>query len=297
MSADLYAETTARIVAALERGVAPWVRPWSTGVDTLPMNAGSGRAYRGINVVLLALEAQVHGYLLNRWLTYRQADELGGQVRRGEHGTAVVFWKLRKVAATAETYPEEDEHDLPDRVIPLLRSFTVFNVAQIDGLPPELMAVPVVTWEPEARAEELLLMSGAVIRHGGAQAYYQPGTDEIHMPPRQWFPAGVRYYATALHELCHWTSHPSRCNRQLGKRFGSSEYAIEELIAEIGSAFLCAHARIDGQLEHASSYVASWIKVLRTDKRCVFVAATKAQQAADYVLRLAQPPDVQALAA
>jgi antirestriction protein ArdC len=297
MSADLYAETTARIVAALEQGVAPWVRPWSTGVDTLPMNASSRRVYRGINVVLLELEAQAHGYSLNRWLTYRQADELGGQVRRGEQGTSVVFWRLRHLAAVADVYPAEDEHDLPDRVIPLLRSFTVFNVAQIDGLPPELMAVPVVTWEPEARAEELLLMSGAIIRHGGAQAFYQPVTDEIHVPPRQWFPAGVRYYATVLHELCHWTSHPSRCKRELGKRFGDGAYAAEELIAEIGAAFLCAHCRVDGQLEHASSYVSSWLKVLRTDKRAIFVAATKAQQAADYVLKLAHPTEANALAA
>jgi antirestriction protein ArdC len=297
MNADLYALTTARIVEALEQGVAPWVRAWSTGVDTLPMNASSRRAYRGINVVLLELEAQARGYPLNRWLTYRQADELGGQVRRSEQGCSVVFWRLRNVAATADAYPSEDEHDLPDRVIPLLRSFTLFNVAQIDGLPPELMTVPGVAWETEARAEELLLMSGAVIRHGGGQAYYQPGLDEIHLPPRQSFPAGVRYYATALHELTHWTSHPSRCKRELGKRFGDDAYAAEELIAEIGAAFLCAHCRIDGQLEHASSYLSSWLKVLRTDKRAIFVAATKAQQAADYVLRLANPVGVNALAA
>ena len=220
------------------------------------MNAGTKRSYRGINVVLLALEAQRHGYPRNAWLTYRQASELGGQVRRGEQGVSVVFWRLRHFAAIADAYPAEDEHDLPDRIIPLLRSFSVFNVAQIDGLPPELMVVPVVTWEPEARAEELLLMSGAIIRHGGAQAFYQPRTDEIHLPPRQWFPAGVRYYATALHELCHWTSHPSRCKRELGKRFGDFSYAAEELIAEIGAAFLCAHCRVDGQLEHASSYAA-----------------------------------------
>ena len=297
MSADLYALTRDRIVEALERGTAPWVQPWSTSADTLPINAGTKRAYRGINMVLLAMEAQVHGYPLNRWLTYRQADELGGQVRRGEQGTSVVFWRLRNVAAIADVYPSEDEHDLPDRVIPLLRSFTVFNVAQIDGLPPELMTAPVVTWEPEARAEELLLMSGAVIRHSGAQAYYQAGTDEIHLPLRQWFPVGVRYYATALHELCHWTSHPSRCNRQLGKRFADQAYAVEELIAEIGAAFLCAHCRIDGQLEHASSYVSSWLKVLRTDKRAIFVAATGAQRASDYLLKLANPTEANALAA
>ncbi len=202
MSTDLYAATTDRIIAALEQGVAPWVRPWSTGIDTLPMNAGSKRAYRGINVVLLALEAQRHGYPRNGWLTYRQASELGGQVRKGEQGCPVVFWRLRHVGAVADVYPAEDEHDLSDRVIPLLRSFTVFNVAQIDGLPPELLAVPVVTWEPEARAEELLLMSGAVIRHRSTQAVLParaPTRSTCH--PRQWFPTGGRYYATALHEL------------------------------------------------------------------------------------------------
>jgi antirestriction protein ArdC len=218
-------------------------------------------------------------------------------VRKGEQGCQVLFWRLRQVAAVSDVYPGDDEHDLPDRVIPLLRSFTVFNVAQIDGLPSELLTVPAIAWEPEARAEELLLMSGAVIRHGATQAYYKLATDEIYLPPRQWFPAADRFYATCLHELVHWSSHSSRCNRQLGKRFGDSAYAAEELIAEIGASFLCAHCRIDGQLEHAASYVESWLKVLRTDKRAVFVAATKAQQAADFIMRLAHPPDMQALAA
>jgi antirestriction protein ArdC len=128
-------------------------------------------------------------------------------VRKGEEGSTVVFWRLKKVNATAETYPTTDEPDLPDRVIPLLRAYTVFNVAQVDGLPPDLSASSTPAWEPEARAEELLLMSGATIRHGGAQAYYRPGTDEIQLPPRQWFPRSGSYYATALHELTHWSSH------------------------------------------------------------------------------------------
>lgn len=289
MSRDLYGEVTARIVAALEQGVAPWVRPWSLGADTLPLNACTRRPYRGVNVILLELEAQAQGYPLNRWLTYRQALEFGGQVRRGETGSTVVFWKLRRLGATADTYPDEAEPDLHERVIPLLRAFTVFNVAQVDGLPPDLSAPPPPAWEPEARAEELLLMSGAEIRHGGALAYYQPRTDEIHLPPRQWFPQAGSYYATALHEITHWTSHASRCNRQLGKRFGDDAYAAEELIAEMGAAFLCAHCRIDGELQHAVSYLDHWLKVLRTDKRAIFVAATKAQQASDYVLALANP--------
>jgi antirestriction protein ArdC len=293
---DLYAETTARIIAALEQGTPPWVRPWSQDLDTLPMNASSRRLYRGINALLLGIEASTHGYPLNRWLTYRQASELGGQVRKGEHGTTVVLWRLRKISATADVYPEPDASDLHERVIPLLRAFTVFNVAQIEGVPAALQAVEEHHWEPEARAEELLLKSGATIRHGGSRAYFLPGDDEIHLPPPRAFAEAGRYYATALHELTHWTSHPSRCNRQLGQRFGDDAYAAEELIAEMGAAFLCAHCRLDGELHHAG-YLGSWLKVLRTDKRAVFVAATRAQQAADYILKLAQPPDREAMAA
>ena len=293
---DLYAETTARIVAALERGVAPWVRPWSTLPEAIPMNAQTKRPYRGVNFTLLTLEAETHGYPVNRWLTYRQATELGGQVRRGEHGTTIVFWQLRKAAAATEALPESVPPDLPERVYPLLRAYTVFNIGQVDGLVPELTHVAPATWEPEARAEELILMSGAHLRFGGSKAFYRPDIDEIQLPPRRAFPTAAGYYNVALHELTHWTSHEDRCNRQLGKRFGDDAYAAEELIAEMGAAFLCAHCRIDGELRHAG-YLASWLKVLRTDKRAIFVAAAKAQQAADYILRFTQLEEPQALAA
>jgi antirestriction protein ArdC len=288
MSSDLYRQITDRIVAALEAGTPPWVRPWSVGIDTLPMNASSKRPYRGVNVVLLALEAQAHGYPLQRWLTYRQASEVGGQVRRGELGTTVVFWKLRRLGVTADSYPDVNEPDLHERVIPLLRAFTVFNVAQVDGLPETLTATQRPVWKPEARAEELLLMSGATIQHGGSKALYSPGEDAIQLPPRQAFRSASQYYATALHEIVHFTSHVSRCNRQLGKRFGDDAYALEELIAEMGSAFLCAHCRIDGELQHPA-YLDHWLKVLRADTRAIFVAATKAQQAADHLIALTQP--------
>ncbi len=286
---DLYAGVTNRIIVALERGVAPWVRPWSQDADSLAMNAVTRRPYRGINALLLALEATSQGYMLNRWLTYRQASECGGQVRRGERGTTVVLWRLLKISTVADFYPAPEEPDLPEQVIPLLRAFTVFNVAQVDGIPESLRSLEPARWEPEARAEELLLMSTATIRHGGSRAFYRPVDDEIHLPPPRAFPDAGRYYATALHELTHWTSHPSRCNRQLGRRFGDSAYAAEELIAEMGAAFLCAHCRIDGELHHAD-YLASWLTVLRADKRAIFVAATRAQQAADYLLALLQPP-------
>jgi len=289
---DLYQAVTDRIVAALEQGAPPWVRPWSTLPEAIPMNAQSRRPYRGVNFALLSLEAACHGYDVNRWLTYRQAHELGAQVRRGAHGTTVVFWQLRKVAATAETFPDEaDPPSLPDKVYPLLRAYTVFNVAQVDDLPAALTEVAKSSWEPEARAEELLLMSGATVRHGGTKAFYSPSADEIQLPPRAAFSGPAGYYNVALHELTHWTGHTSRCNRLLAGRFGDAAYAAEELIAEMGAAYLCAHCRLDGELRHAS-YLASWLKVLRSDKRAIFAAASAAQRAADYVLRLANPtPD------
>jgi antirestriction protein ArdC len=218
-------------------------------------------------------------------------------VRRGERGSPIVFWQLRRGLATAESHPQplDDQSQLPEKVYPLLRAYTVFNVSQIDGLPAELLAVQKPAWQPEARAEELLIMSGATLHHGGSKAFYRPDTDEIQLPPRAAFSATSAFYATALHELTHWTSHPSRCNRQLGKRFGDEAYAAEELIAEMGSAYLCAHCRIDGELRH-DSYLQSWLRVLRNDKRAIFTASAQAQRAADYVLKLAQPPNTEPIA-
>jgi antirestriction protein ArdC len=292
---DLYTDTTARIVTALAQGVAPWIRPWSTGMDAMPTNACTRRPYRGINVVLLAMEAQAHGYPLNRWLTYRQAAGLGGQVRKGEHGTHVVFWKLRTVEAKAETSDDSPSQ----RVFPLLRCFTVFNTAQIDGLPSGMAEPPPSTpaWPGEEAAERLINAAGADIRHGGFRAFYAPAADYIQIPPRPSFAAASGYYATTLHELVHWTGHASRLDRQLSGRFGDEAYAAEELIAELGSAFLCAHCRIDGQLQHAS-YIGNWLRVLRNDKRAIFVASAKAQHAADFLLaRSNETSGAEALAA
>lgn len=297
MSADLYATTTARIIEALEDGAPPWVRPWST-VDAMPMNAQSRRPYRGINFTLLSLEGERHGYGVNRWLTFRQALELGAHVRKGEEGTPVVFWRLRQIGVVADAFPESDD-DPPERrgqVYPLLRAYTVFNVAQIDGLPPHYGHASVLSWDPEAKAEELLLMSGARFRMGGARAFYQPASDEIHLPAPAAFATASNYYNVALHELTHWSGHPDRCHRDLAGRFGDERYAAEELIAEMGAAFLCAHCRIDGELRHAS-YLQSWLKVLRSDSRAIFTAAAQAQRAADYLLKLAQPPERESMAA
>jgi antirestriction protein ArdC len=273
---NIYEVVTARIVAALEAGTPPWVRPWSGEAEPVPVNAGSRRAYRGINRLLLTLEGQARGFSRSAWLTYRQALELGGQVRGGEHGSTVVFYRQLEVQAEEDTTKK--------RVVPLLRSFTVFNVAQVDGLPERIaQPAPPPAWSPLDEAERLLVESGAIIEHGGFSAFYRPADDVIQLPDRGCFAAADDYYATATHELSHWTGHPSRCNRQLTGRFGQDAYAMEEMIAEISSAFVCAHLRIDGRLQHAS-YVDHWLQVLRADKRAIFTASTKAQAAADYLL-------------
>jgi len=287
---DLYQEVTDRIVTAIEAGTPPWVKPWSVS-DFRPRNAKTNRPYRGVNNVLLALEADLRGFADPRWLTFRQAIEIGARIRGGERGTTVVFYKLTKL-------PEEsqDRQELQYRTVPLLRSFTVFNVAQVNGLPESLtQPSEPAAWNAHTEAEALLFDSGAEIHHGGTEAYYQRAKDVIHLPPKSAFADQGAYYATALHELIHWTGHESRCNRDLGSRFGDNAYAVEELIAELGSAFLCAHCRLDGQLQHPA-YLRAWLQVLKADKRAIFTASAKAQAGADYVLRT-QPAQTEEVAA
>lgn len=280
---DLYAEITAKIIAALEAGTPPWIRPWQGDPEPFPVNGMSRRPYRGVNCVLLTLEAQLRGFSRNTWLTYRQARELGAQVRGGAQGATVIFYRTLEV-------PAEAEEDTASRVIPLLRAFTVFNLDQIDNLPERLHApaTEVNGWVAEHAPEQVLADSRATIRHGGFAAFYDLAEDAIQLPDRALFADAGAYYATALHELVHWTGHPSRLHRELGRRFGASAYALEELVAEIGSAFLCARCQIEGRLQHAS-YVAHWIEVLKNDKRAVFAASAKAQQAADFIQGLAKP--------
>ena len=290
MNHDLYQAVTDRIVAALEAGTPPWIRPWSGGFEGVPVNAGSNRPYRGINRVLLTLEAFARGYRSNAWLTYRQARELGGQVRGGQRGVQVVFYRLRDVPQARADERSEDEPK--PRVIPLLRAYTVFNVSQVDGLPerftPQTPSQP--AWEPHNEAERLLKASGARIEHGGGMAFYSPLDDRIVIPAREAFKDAGAYYATQLHELVHWTGHPTRLDRQLGRRFGEAAYAAEELIAEMGGAFLCAACRVEGKLQHAE-YIGEWVKVLKNDRRAIFTASTKAQQAADYIeSKVGAPP-------
>lgn len=275
---DIYAEVTNRIITALEGGTPPWICPWRDGT-VLPSNLATGKPYRGINVLMLSIEADLRCYPDSRWVTLRQANELGAKVRKGSYGTPIVFWKIREAEDV-----DADPADEPKRVIPMLRSYTVFNVSQLEFLPEkfELRPSPAV-WQPLGEAEQLLHETGAVIRHGGNRAFYSPSEDLIQLPPEAWFDQPDNYYAVALHETVHWTGHPRRLNRVLGRRHGIEAYAYEELVAEMGAAFLCAHVGIPARLEHAS-YIDSWLDSLRRDKRLIFTAAGAAQKAADYVL-------------
>jgi antirestriction protein ArdC len=291
---DIYTEVTNRIVAALEQGTSPWICPWRQG-SALPNNLATGKAYRGINVLILAVEAMSRNFTDNRWLTFRQANTLGARVRQGEHGTAIVFYRMREINDAADGFDAESA-DL--RKIPILKTYVVFNAEQLHELPDRFVLPPLQPWQPIDVAEQLITQTGALICHGGNQAFYRPSTDMIQLPPVASFAHADDYYATALHELCHWTGHSSRLNRLSAQRPGIEAYAFEELVAEIGAAFLCALCGLNGVVEHAS-YIETWLNALRRDKRLIFVAAGAAQKAADFVMSFADPiaqPNIQPIA-
>lgn len=279
-------EVTDRIVAALKEGTVPWVKPW-TGIpgDGVPVNATTNRAYRGVNVFLLYLTQMAKGYETSQWLTFRQAKKIGASVRKGERGTTVVFWKLLK----------KDEGTDEERVIPLLRHFTVFNRDQCDGMPELEAETPRTEFDRHAAAEAMIEATGADIRHGGDRACYSRSDDSIQLPKRDRFHNTESYYSAAFHELVHWTGAPSRLNREKGGRFGDTKYAFEELIAEMGAAFLCAENEISGELQHPA-YIESWIEVLENDNNALFSAASKARKAADLIGGPAETVEVKAAA-
>lgn len=275
---DPYAEVTARITAALERGTVPWRHPWrSRGLR----NAVSDRPYRGINLLLLGLVALEQEYDDPRWLTYRQAERLDGHVRRRQRGTQIVLWRWieRKDA---------DDGEASER-FPLMRFFTVFNVAQCEGL---ALAHPDGggEFDPLLRAEAVVsgYADGPAVFHDADTAYYVPSRDEVHLPPRSAFRDAEGYSATVFHELAHSTGHVSRLNRdgyQTAAAFGSPVYSREELVAEFGAAFLCQEAGIDAsRLDQSAAYIGSWLKALNDDRRLAVVAAGQGQRAADHIL-------------
>jgi len=282
--ADVYARVTAKIVEDLAQGVRPWARPWNAGHAAGPVSRplrANGTPYRGINVLLLWVEAQDKNYTAPIWMTYKQAQAMGAQVRKGETGTLVVFAdRLTKTETN-------DKGEETERQIAFMKGYTVFNVEQIDGLPGHYTAPAVLPASPLPRldaAESFFAATGADIRHGGNRAFYAPGVDRVQMPPRDSFRDAESYAATLAHELTHWTGHESRLNRDLRNRFGDHSYAAEELIAEMGAAFLCADLGLAAlpRPDHAA-YLGSWLQVLQADSRAIFTAATQAQRAADYL--------------
>jgi antirestriction protein ArdC len=282
---DLYSRVTNAIVAGLERGVRPWTKPWSAehlaGRISRPLRH-SGEPYSGINVILLWAEAVSRGFAAPIWMTFRQALALGAHVRKGEHGATVVYANRFK-----RTETDDDGRDV-EREIPFLKAYTVFNVEQIDGLPAHFYAVAEPTLQSTQRiahADAFFRALEADIRHGGNSAFYAVGPDYVQLPPFESFLDPEAYYATLAHECTHWTRHPTRLDRDFGrKRWGDEGYAREELVAELGAAFLCADLGLELQpREDHAAYIESWLNVLQNDKRFIFSAAAFAQRAIDFL--------------
>ena len=282
-------EITNRILEDLRKGVAPWEKPWKGGGGlALPVNAATRKPYRGINIVELWNESARRGFTFPLFLTFNQARELGGTVKKGEHGTQVIFYKkLPREKALRLDLPVEEVETLPeDMTFMVLRTYTVFNLDQTEGLEHLRPKVePARGFLVLEEAERILGESGARIIHAALdKACYSPQEDLIVLPFKESFRNSEAYYGTAFHELTHWTGHPSRLNREKGKRFGDKAYAFEELVAEMGAAFLCASLGLPYATRH-SNYIGDWIQVLTDHNRAIFSAAAKAQAAMDFILK------------
>ena len=272
---DLYQEITNEVISALEKGADEARLPWAA--LSMPVNASTGKHYRGINVLLFWLESERKGYTENTWATYRQWQNLGRTVRRGSKGTRIVFFK--------ELTNDDDEESKP---IFVARSFKVFNACQLEGYTLPETAEEIIYSESDA--DYLIHSSGAEIRFGGSRAYYHRLEDYIQIPVEEMFistahsSATENYYSTILHELIHWSGPKQRLDRDLSGRFGDSAYAMEELIAELGASFLCAELGVTNTIRPENvAYLANWLQVLKNDKRAIFTAASKASEAAAYL--------------
>jgi antirestriction protein ArdC len=277
---DIYTRVTNRIIEAMEAGAKGGRMPWhvTDAEHFSPINAVSRKPYRGVNVITLWATAAEHGYPTGIWATYKQWGELGAQVRRGEKSSLVVFWSVTEGDESAD-----GEADGKGERRFFARGYSVFNAAQVDGYtPPEMPKLPAA--ERVEIAERFFQALRADLRHGGNRAFYSKGTDHIQLPPFEAFRDGVAYYAVLAHEATHWTGAKDRLDRDLSGRFGSDSYAAEELVAELGAAFLSAGLglTVEPRADHAG-YIASWLKVLKADNRAIFTAASKAQAAVDWM--------------
>ena len=296
---DVYSRITDRIIADLEQGVRPWMKPWNAehaaGRITRPLRH-NGQPYNGINVLMLWSAAMDRGYAAPIWMTFKQAAEMGAHVRKGEKGELVVYANtITRTETDAETGADEE------RAIPFLKGYTVFNAEQVEGLPAKFYELAEPALDPVQRieaADAFFTATRADIRHGGNMAYYAIGSDHIQMPPFESFRDAESYYATLAHEATHWTRHPKRLDRDFGRKsFGDAGYAREELVAEMGSAFLAADLglALEPRDDHAA-YIGHWLSVLKEDKRAIVSAASHAQRAADFLIGL-QPKAQQEAAA
>ena len=292
---DLYKEVTHRFVAALKNGAAPWIKPWTVGASNAgrPTNAVTGRKYSGINISILWIAAAAAGYTRDRWLTYNQAAEAGGHVCRGQKGTVAILYRdydVKRKDASGAVALDESGQPLID-TIKLTKGFTLFNAEQCSGLSTEILCgkrepAEATEWDSCQKVDGMLARHEIKVKHGGDHAVYDPKGDLIRMPQRQAFVSQDGYYSTLLHETSHWTGHPTRLNRpgiEVAKSTELDVYAYEELIAEIGSAFLCAEFGFRGEMRH-EGYVLSWIRVLENDSRAIFTSSAAAWKARCYLL-------------
>lgn len=270
---NLYQTITDKIIAELEKGSAPWIKSRRADLSA-DKNLVSDKPYRGINRMLLCMSAMSNGYQSNVWATYRQWREQGAKVKKGETGTQIVLFK--PISGTENKEAGEREAGFC-----AIRGYTVFNATQTN-LHARVFNPQESDFNPIPACEKFLSSTGANITHGGDAAFYLPSQDAIKLPNKSAFNSPSHYYATAFHELTHWTGHKSRCDRQLGNKFGNPDYAFEELIAEIGAAYLCADHQLQGELCHAG-HIQSWIKALLNSDKAIFKAASLAQNATDYL--------------
>ena len=256
---------------------------YQRGYAFSPINVTSKKPYRGINTLCLWAASQAKGYESGEWGTYKQFQDRGAQVRKGEKATSICFWKFSNNTAESD---DSGESATRGRLL-FVRGYSVFNADQCDGYEPKPDAeMPML--DRIAHAEEFLQSIGADVAYGGNRAYYAPATDHIQMPPFDAFTDSVSAYSTLAHEHTHWTANEGRCNRQLGKRFGDHVYAMEEVCAELGAAFTCAHLGLSTEpREDHAQYINSWLKVLKSDARAIFSAASEAQQATDWMIKRA----------
>lgn len=273
---DLYQEVTDKIIAAMESGTL-WQRPWSALAETgLPRNGVTGRHYNGINTILLFLEAQQRGFDDNRYLTFKQAADLGHRIKRGAKSFPVYFFKRLEINET-------DQHtgDITKKAIPYLTEYRVFNAQDIEGLEPNVIQKQ--EWTPIEVMEKLVKKLGVEVQYGGTRAYYNVSNDVIRMPNKGAFSTAEDFYGTLAHEIGHWTGHPTRLNRQFG-RFGDEAYGREELRAELANAFLAAEIGLPSNNVNHAAYIGSWIKALKSDRREIFRAASDASKIVSFML-------------